>query len=79
MKVVKINSPVWNGGNSYVTVGDYHMRGQDGIRIEVMWKDKAGNRRWPEGMEYTKEEFYKLEPYPVNESIRGRRIFLSHA
>lgn len=75
MKIVKIFTPVWNGGKPYVTVGEYHMRGQDGVSVQVMYKDKRGERLWPEDIVVMREEFFTLPTEKVRD-INGRKVYL---
>lgn len=66
MKILKIHSPIW----SSMSIGIASFRVSDDLKIEILWKDKYGNRRFPH-IYFMKKE--KIITYPIkrlNEKIK---------
>ena len=58
MKTFKIKSPIW----SSMSIGIAHFRVSDDLKIEILWKDKYGNRKFPDTYFMKKE---KIITYPT--------------
>lgn len=69
MKTLKIHSPIW----STMSIGIAHFRVSDDLKIEILWKDKYGNRKFP-NFYFMKKE--KIMTYPTKIIHNGIKLFI---
>ena len=61
MNLLKIQTPIWNGGRRKVGIATYRLQDRE-IYIEILKKDKHGNRIYPGKF---KIECEKVKSYPT--------------
>jgi len=69
MKTLKIHSPIW----SSMSIGIAHFRVSDDLKIQILYKDKYGNRKFPDTYFMSKE---KIITYPTKIIHKNIRLYI---
>jgi len=46
VNVIKIKTPIWNGGNRCVGIAEYKLIGA-GVYIDILYRNKTGEKTYP--------------------------------
>ena len=71
---VTIKAPIWNGGNRKIGIADYRIKKADIVEVEILAKDKDGNKLHP-GTYWM--PVAKLKKYPIQTVHGGTKLYVS--